>query len=39
VIWAAARAAAAASDERVVIAVVGSLAVVAGIALVRLWRG
>jgi hypothetical protein len=34
-----ARAAAAATDERVVIAVIGSMAIVAGIALVRLFRG
>jgi hypothetical protein len=33
------RAAAVATDERVLIAVLGSVAIVAGIALVRLWRG
>jgi hypothetical protein len=34
-----ARVAALATDERVVIAVLGSVAIVAGIALLRLWRG
>jgi hypothetical protein len=33
------RAAAVATDERVLITVLGSVAIVAGIALVRLWRG
>ena len=36
---AAARAAASATDERVLIAVLGSVAIVAGIALIRFFRG
>jgi hypothetical protein len=39
VLTTAARVAASATDERVVIAVLGSVAIVAGIALFRLWRG
>jgi hypothetical protein len=39
VIAGVARAAALATDERVVLAVLGSVAIVAAIALVRLWRG
>jgi hypothetical protein len=35
----AARAAATATDERVLIAVLGSVAIVVGVAIVRLWRG
>jgi hypothetical protein len=35
----AARAAATLTDERVLIAVIGSVAIVAGIAVIRLWRG
>jgi hypothetical protein len=35
----AARAAATATDERVLVAILGSIAIVAGLAIVRLWRG
>ena len=35
----AARAAATVTDERVLIAVLGSVAIVVGVAIVRLWRG
>jgi hypothetical protein len=35
----AARTAATATDERVLIAVLGSVAIVVGIAIIRLWRG
>jgi hypothetical protein len=34
-----ARAASAATDERLLLAVLGSLAIVVGIAVVRMWRG
>jgi hypothetical protein len=36
---AAARAATSAPDERMLIAVLGSMAIVAGLAIVRVWRG